>query len=146
MLGIFSVDDGIKKAKDLGLDLVEISPNTKPPICKILDLGKYKYRQQKKENQQKKKQKISIIKEVRFRPGIDVHDYEIKMRHIQKFLQKGDKVKVTLRWKGREFYGNRDLGNKLFIRIKEDIKDSATIEQEPKMLGRQLVMVLNPNN
>ena len=146
MLGIFSVNDGIKKAKDLGLDLVEISPNTKPPICKILDLGKYKYRQQKKENQQKKKQKISIIKEVRFRPGIDDHDYEIKMRHIQKFLQKGDKVKVTLRWKGREFYGNRDLGNKLFIRIKEDIKDSATIEQEPKMLGRQLVMVLNPNN
>ncbi len=146
MLGIFSVDDGIKKAKDLGLDLVEISPNTKPPICKILDLGKYRYRQQKKESQQKKKQKISIIKEVRFRPGIDDHDYEIKMRHIQKFLQKGDKVKVTLRWKGREFYGNRDLGNKLFIRIKEDIKDIATIEQEPKMLGRQLVMVLNPNN
>ena len=146
MLGIFSVDDGIKKAKDLGLDLVEISPNTKPPICKILDLGKYRYRQQKKESQQKKKQKISIIKEVRFRPGIDDHDYEIKMRHIQKFLQKGDKVKATLRWKGREFYGNRDLGNKLFIRIKEDIKDIATIEQEPKMLGRQLVMVLNPNN
>ena len=146
MLGIFSVDDGIKKAKDLGLDLVEISPNTKPPICKILDLGKYRYRQQKKESQIKKKQKISVTKEVRFRPGIDDHDYEIKMKHIQKFLQKGDKVKATLRWKGREFYGNRDLGNKLFIRIKEDIKDIATIEQEPKMLGRQLVMVLNPNN
>ena len=146
MLGIFSVNDGIKKAKDLGLDLVEISPNTKPPICKILDLGKYRYRQQKKESQIKKKQKISVTKEVRFRPGIDDHDYQIKMKHIQKFLQKGDKVKVTLRGKGREFYGNRDLGNKLFIRIKEDIKDSATIEQEPKMLGRQLVMVLNPNN
>ena len=146
MLGIFSVDDGIKKAKDLGLDLVEISPNTKPPICKILDLGKYRYRQQKKQSQIKKKQKISVTKEVRFRPGIDDHDYEIKMKHIQKFLQKGDKVKATLRWKGREFYGNRDLGNKLFIRIKEDIKDIATIEQEPKMLGRQLVMVLNPNN
>ena len=146
MLGIFSVNDGIKKAKDLGLDLVEISPNTKPPICKILDLGKYRYRQQKKESQIKKKQKISVTKEVRFRPGIDDHDYQIKMKHIQKFLQKGDKVKVTLRWKGREIYGNRDLGNKLFIRIKEDIKDSATIEQEPKMLGRQLVMVLNPNN
>ena len=139
MLGIFSVDDGIKKAKDLGLDLVEISPNTKTPICKILDLGKYRYRQQKKESQIKKKQKISVTKEVRFRPGIDDHDYEIKMKHIQKFLQKGDKVKATLRWKGREFYGNRDLGNKLFIRIKEDIKDFATIEQEPKMLGRQLV-------
>ena len=146
MLGIFSVNDGIKKAKDLGLDLVEISPNTKPPICKILDLGKYRYRQQKKQSQIKKKQKISVTKEVRFRPGIDDHDYEIKMKHIQKFLQKGDKVKATLRWKGREFYGNRDLGNKLFIRIKEDIKDIATIEQEPKMLGRQLVMVLNPNN
>ena len=146
MLGIFSVDDGIKKAKDIGLDLVEISPNTSPPIWKILDLGKYRYQQQKKQNQIKKKQKISITKEVRFRPGIDNHDYEIKMKHIQKFLQKGDKVKATLRWKGREFYGNRDLGNKLFIRIKEDIKDIATIEQEPKMLGRQLVMVLNPNN
>ena len=146
MLGIFSVDDGIKKAKDLGLDLVEISPNTKPPICKILDLGKYRYRQQKKQSQIKKKQKISIIKEVRFRPGIDDHDYEIKMRPIQKFLQKGDKVKVTLRWKGREFYGNRDLGNKLFNRIKENIKNISTIEQEPKMLGRQLIMVLNPNH
>ena len=101
MLGIFSVNDGIKKAKDLGLDLVEISPNTKPPICKILDLGKYRYRQQKKESQIKKKQKITVTKEVRFRPGIDDHDYQIKMKHIQKFLQKGDKVKVTLRWKGR---------------------------------------------
>ena len=87
MLGEFSVDDGIKKAKDLGLDLVEISRNAKPPICKILDLGKYKYQQQKKENQKKKKQKISKTKEVRFRPGIDDHDYQIKMKHIQKFLQ-----------------------------------------------------------
>ena len=146
MLGEFSVDDGIKKAKDVGLDLVEISPNAKPPICKILDLGKYKYQQQKKQNQQKKKQKISITKEVRFRPGIDDHDYQIKMKQIQKFLQKGDKVKVTLRWRGREFYGNRDLGKNLFIRIKEDIKDVSTIEHEPKMLGRQLIMVLNPLN
>tara|TARA_B100000029_G_scaffold516097_1_gene626875 strand:+ start:7271 stop:7828 length:558 start_codon:yes stop_codon:yes gene_type:complete len=146
MLGEFSVGDGIKKAKDLGLDLVEISPNTKPPICKILDLGKYKYQQQKKQNQQKKKQKISVTKEVRFRPGIDDHDYQIKMKQIQKFLSKGDKVKITLRWKGREFYGNRDLGKNLFNRIKEEIKDFATIEQEPKMLGRQLVMVLNSIN
>ena len=146
MLGIFSVDDGIKKAKDLGLDLVEISPNTNPPICKILDLGKYRYRQQKKQSQMKKKQKISTTKEVRFRPGIDDHDYEIKMKQIQKFLQKGDKVKVTLSWKGREFYGNRDLGKNLFVRIKEDIKEISTIEQEPKMLGRQLVMVLISNN
>ena len=146
MLGVFSVDDGIKKAKDMGLDLVEISPNAKPPICKILDLGKYKYQQQKKQKKQKKKQKISITKEVRFRPGIDDHDYQIKMKSIQKFLQKGDKVKVTLRWRGREFYGNRDLGKNLFIRIKEDIKDISAIEQEPKMLGRQLIMVLNPLN
>ena len=146
MIGVVSINDGIKKAKDVGLDLVEISPNTNPPICKILDLGKYKYQQQKKQNQQKKKQKISITKEVRFRPGIDVHDYQIKMKHIQKFLQKGDKVKVTLRWKGREFYGNRDLGKNLFSRIKEDIKDVSTIEQEPKMLGRQLIMILSPVN
>tara|TARA_B100001123_G_scaffold297942_1_gene332311 strand:+ start:137 stop:577 length:441 start_codon:yes stop_codon:yes gene_type:complete len=146
MLGVFSVNDGIKKAKDLGLDLVEISPNTTPPICKILDLGKYRYQQQKKQNQIKKKQKISITKEVRFRPGIDEHDYQIKMKHIHKFLKKGDKVKVTLRWKGREFYGNRDLGKNLFVRIKTDIREVATVEQEPKMLGRQLVMVINPNN
>jgi translation initiation factor IF-3 len=146
MLGEFSVNDGIKKAQDVGLDLVEISPNTNPPICKILDLGKYKYQQQKKQNKQKKKQKISITKEVRFRPGIDDHDYQIKMKKIQKFLQKGDKVKVTLRWRGREFYGNRELGKNLFIRIKEDIKDISAIEQEPKMLGRQLIMVLNPLN
>ena len=100
----------------------------------------------KKQNQQKKKQKISVTKEVRFRPGIDDHDYEIKMKQIQKFLQKGDKVKVTLWWKGREFYGNRDLGKNLFVRIKQDIKELSTIEQEPKLLRRQLVMDLNPNN
>ena len=146
MLGVVSTDDGLKKAKDIGLDLVEISPNTDPPICKILDFGKYRYQLQKKKSQEKKKQRVINTKEVRFRPGIDEHDYEIKMKHIQKFLEKGDKVKVTLRWKGREFYGNRDLGKNLFIRIKEEIKIVATVEQEPKMLGRQLVMVLNPTN
>ena len=100
----------------------------------------------KNKTNKKKKQKISITKEVRFRPGIDEHDYQTKMKHIQKFLQKGDKVKVTLRWKGREFYGNRDLGKNLFVRIKEDIKEISTIEQEPKMLGRQLIMILNSHN
>ena len=146
MLGIVPIDDGIKKAKDVGLDLVEISPNINPPICKILDFGKYRYQLQKKKSKEKKKQRIVSTKEVRFRPGIDQHDYEIKMKQIHKFLGKGDKVKLTLRWKGREFYGNRELGINLFKKIKDQIKESASVEQEPKMLGRQLVMILNPTN
>ena len=143
MLGIVSVDDGIKKAKDLGLDLVEISPNTKPPICKILDLGKYRYRQQKKQSQMKKKQKISVTKEVRFRPGIDDHDYQIKMKHIQKFLQKGDKVKFTVRFKGREMQ-HTHLGNKLMDRIINDTLKFGKIEVNPKFEGKQMIMIIQP--
>jgi translation initiation factor IF-3 len=145
MIGVVSINDGIKKAKDVGLDLVEISPNTDPPICKILDFGKYRYQLQKKKSQEKKKQKIMSIKEVRFRPGIDQHDYEIKMKQIQKFLGNKNKVKVTLRYKGREMQ-YRQLGMKLLDKIQEETKQICSIEQKPKMLGRQLVMVLNPSN
>ena len=145
MIGVVAINDGIKKAKDAGLDLVEISPNTDPPICKILDFGKYRYQLQKKKSQEKKKQKTMSIKEVRFRPGIDQHDYEIKMKQIQKFLGNKNKVKVTLRYKGREMQ-YRQLGMKLLDKIQEETKRICSIEQKPKMLGRQLVMVLNPSN
>lgn len=143
MLGVVTIDDGLKKAKDIGLDLVEISPNTDPPICKILDFGKYRYQLQKKKSQEKKKQKTIHTKEVRFRPGIDKHDYEIKMKQIHKFLGNKNKVKVTLRFKGREF-GHRELGVKLLDKIQEEITQVASVEEKPKMLGRQMVMILNP--
>ena len=145
MLGIVPVDDGIKKAKDVGLDLVEISPNSDPPICKILDFGKYRYQLQKRKSQEKKKQRIINTKEIRFRPGIDDHDYDIKMKQIEKFLKKRNKVKVTLRFKGREL-GRKELGMKLINKIQLETKEIASVEQNPKMLGRQLVMVLNPVN
>ncbi len=145
MLGIVPVDDGIKKAKDAGLDLVEISPNSDPPICKILDFGKYRYQLQKRKSQEKKKQKTISTKEIRFRPGIDDHDYEIKMKQIEKFLKKRNKVKITLRFKGREL-GRKELGMKLINKIQLDTKEIASVEQNPKMFGRQLVMVLNPMN
>lgn len=145
MLGIVPVDDGIKKAKDVGLDLVEISPNSDPPICKILDFGKYRYQLQKRKSQEKKKQRIINTKEIRFRPGIDDHDYDIKMKQIEKFLKKRNKVKVTLRFKGREL-GRKELGMKLINKIQLETKKIASVEQNPKMLGRQLVMVLNPMN
>ena len=145
MIGVVSTGDGLQKAKDAGLDLVEISPNTSPPICKILDFGKYRYQLQKKKSQEKKKQKTINTKEIRFRPGIDQHDYEIKMKQIRKFLENKNKVKVTLRFKGREM-GHRELGVKLLDKIQEETKQICSIEQKPKMLGRQLVMVLNPSN
>ena len=145
MIGVVPVDDGLQKAKDAGLDLVEISPNTSPPICKILDFGKYRYQLQKKKSQEKKKQKTINTKEIRFRPGIDQHDYEIKMKQIRKFLGKKNKVKVTLRFRGREM-GHRELGAKLFDKIQEETKQIASVDQKPKMFGRQLVMVLNFSN
>ena len=145
MIGVVPVNDGLQKAKDVGLDLVEISPNTSPPICKILDFGKYRYQLQKKKSQEKKKQKTINTKEIRFRPGIDQHDYEIKMKQIRKFLGNKNKVKVTLRFRGREM-GHRELGAKLFDKIQEETKQIASVDQKPKMLGRQLVMVLNFSN
>ena len=130
-------------ARDVGLDLVEISPNASPPVCKIMDFGKFKYETQKKANEAKKKQKIIEIKEVKFRPNIDTHDYDVKMRSVFKFLGEGDKVKVTLRFRGREM-AHQELGRELLQRIAGDIEEIGKIEAMPKMEGRQMIMVVAP--
>jgi len=130
-------------AEEAGLDLVEISPNATPPVCKIMDFGKFKYEQQKKEAEARKKQKIIEIKEVKFRPGTDKHDYDVKMRSVLKFLGNGDKVKVTLRFRGREM-AHQDLGRQLLEQIAEDITDYGKVENMPKMEGRQMVMMIGP--
>ena len=136
--------DAIRMAEEVGLDLVEISPGATPPVCKIMDLGKYKYEQQKRANEARKKQKIIEIKEVKFRPNIDTHDYEVKMRSVAKFLEEGDKVKVTLRFRGREM-AHLELGRELLERISEDAKDYGKVESMPKMEGRQMIMVIGPS-
>jgi len=125
------------------LDLVEISPNAKPPVCKIMDFGKFKYEQQKKESEARKKQKIIEVKEVKFRPNTDVHDYDVKMRNVVKFLTNGDKVKVTLRFRGREM-AHQDLGRRLLERVAADTEEIGKVEAIPKMEGRQMVMMINP--
>ena len=130
-------------AEEAGLDLVEISPNATPPVCKIMDFGKFKYEQQKKEAEARKKQKIIEIKEVKFRPGTDKHDYDVKMRSVLKFLGNGDKVKVTLRFRGREM-AHQDLGRQLLEQIAGDITEFGKIENMPKMKGRQMVMMIGP--
>ncbi len=130
-------------AEEAGLDLVEISPNATPPVCKIMDFGKFKYEQQKKEAEARKKQKIIEIKEVKFRPGTDKHDYDVKMRSVLKFLGNGDKVKVTLRFRGREM-AHQDLGRQLLEQIATDITEFGKIENMPKMEGRQMVMMIGP--
>lgn len=135
------------KAMDLaaqaGLDLVEISPNANPPVCKIMDFGKFKYEQQKRESEARKKQKIIEVKEVKFRPNTDTHDYDVKMRNVFKFLENGDKVKVTLRFRGREM-AHQNLGRELLERVAEDVKDIGKIENMPKMEGRQMIMMIGP--
>ncbi len=130
-------------AEDAGLDLVEISPNANPPVCKIMDYGKYKYEQQKRESEARKKQKVIEVKEIKFRPGTDTHDYEVKMRSVLKFLQNGDKVKITLRFRGREM-AHQDLGRELLERVAEDVKDTGKVENMPKMEGRQMTMMIGP--
>jgi len=130
-------------AEQVGLDLVEISPNATPPVCKIMDFGKFKYETQKKEAEARKKQKIIEVKEVKFRPNTDVHDYDVKMRNVFKFLGNGDKVKITLRFRGREM-AHQDVGRELLQRVAEDIKDVGKVESMPKMEGRQMVMMINP--
>ncbi len=133
----------MEMAEDVGLDLVEISPGAKPPVCKIMDFGKYKYEQQKKAAEAKKKQKIIEIKEVKFRPNIDTHDYDVKMRSVTKFLGDGDKVKVTLRFRGREM-AHQELGRDLLTKIADEIEEIGKIEAMPKMEGRQMIMVVAP--
>lgn len=142
-LGILSLDEALRKAEELGLDLVELQPNAAPPVCKILDYGKYKYQAQKRASEARKKQKVIEVKEIKLRPNIDSHDYEVKMRAVRKFLESGDKVKITLRFRGREM-AHTELGTQLLDRVKEDIAEEAKIEALPKMEGRQMIMVLAP--
>ena len=130
-------------ADEAGLDLVEISPNANPPVCKIMDFGKFKYEQQKRESEARKKQKTIEIKEVKFRPNTDTHDYDVKMRNVFKFLDNGDKVKISLRFRGREM-AHLNLGRELLERGAEDVKDVAKVENMPKMEGRQMIMMLGP--
>lgn len=143
--GAVPLEAALKKAAAANLDLVEISPNVVPPVCKILDYGRYKYEAQKKANVARKKQKTVEIKEIKVRPGIEKHDYDVKMRAVDKFLAAGDKVKVTLRFRGREM-AHQDLGINVLHRIREDLSDRAKVEQMPKMDGRQVVMLLAPKN
>jgi len=130
-------------AEEVGLDLVEISPNASPPVCKIMDFGKFKYEQQKREAEARKKQKTIDVKEVKFRPNTDVHDYDVKMRNVVRFLEDGDKVKVTLRFRGREM-AHQNLGRDLLERVAEDVKELGKVENMPKMEGRQMIMMIGP--
>jgi translation initiation factor IF-3 len=143
MLGVTSPAEGIVKAKSVGLDLVEISPGAEPPVCKIMDYGKFKYEQQKKAHDARKKQKTVQIKEVKLRPNIDTHDFGIKMKAAHKFLDAGDKVKFTLRFRGREM-AHQDLGMKLLDQIKQELAEKVKIESHPSFEGRQVVMVVAP--
>jgi translation initiation factor IF-3 len=143
MVGIVTRNEALDMAAEAGLDLVEIAPNADPPVCKILDFGKYKYEEQKKKNEAKKKQKVIEVKEVKFRPSIDDHDYDVKMRSMQKFIGEGDKVKVTMRFRGREL-AHQELGMDVLMRVKDDLDPVAKVEQFPRMEGRQMTMVVSP--
>ena len=142
-LGTLATREAINIAKQEGLDLIEISPNANPPVCKIIDIGKYKYNLQKKANKAKKKQKIVNLKEIKLRPGTEIHDYNFKIKNANKFLKKGDKVKFTVRFKGREMQ-HTHLGNKLMDRIKNDTANLGKIEVSPKFEGRQIIMIIQP--
>ncbi len=142
-VGVVPTEDAIRRAFDVGLDLVEISPTAAPPVCKILDYGKYKYEAQKRANEARKKQKVIEVKEIKMRPNIDEHDYDVKMRAINKFIGEGDKVKVTLRFRGREMV-HQDLGVKLLTRVRGDLDEIAKVEQFPRLEGRQMIMVMAP--
>ena len=143
MIGIMSTRDAMMRAFSVGLDLLEISPNAEPPVVKILDYGKFKYEQQKKKNEARTKQKVIEIKEVKVRPNIDENDYQVKMRAMKTFIDEGDKVKVTLRFRGREM-AHQDLGVKVLERIRGDMDELAKVEQMPRLENRQMVMVLSP--
>jgi len=143
MIGVMSAREALLRAYDAGMDLLEISPNAVPPVCKITDYGKYKYEQQKKANEARKKQKIVEIKEIKVRPNIDDHDYDVKMRSAKSFLEEGDKVKVTLRFRGREM-AHQDLGVKVLERIRTELGELAKVEQMPRLENRQMIMVLAP--
>jgi translation initiation factor IF-3 len=141
--GPTDIQAALAKAQEAGLDLVEIAPNSVPPVCKLLDYGKYKFQAQKKAAEARKKQKVVEVKEIKLRPMIDDHDYDVKMRSMQRFFEDGDKVKITLRFRGREM-AHQELGTALLNRVKEDVSKFAKVEQEPRFEGRQVVMVLAP--
>tara|TARA_B100000579_G_scaffold63098_1_gene46344 strand:- start:577 stop:1122 length:546 start_codon:yes stop_codon:yes gene_type:complete len=142
-LGILNTNEAIAMAKEEGLDLIEIAPNAKPPVCKIIDMGKYKYDAQKKANKAKKKQKKIELKEIKLRPVTETHDYQFKIKNAQKFILKGDKVKFTIRFKGRELQHSH-LGHELMTKIKEDMKEIGKVELDPKFDGKQMIMVIQP--
>ena len=143
MVGVVGIREALEAAAEIGLDLVEISPNADPPVCKVLDYGKYKYEEQKKKNEQRKKQKIIEVKEIKLRPNIDTNDYEVKIRNARRFLDEGDKVKVTMRFRGREM-AHQEIGMGVLERVRENLGELAKVEQMPKMEGRQMIMVLAP--
>ncbi|MEK7819478.1 MAG: translation initiation factor IF-3 [Pseudomonadota bacterium] len=143
MIGIVSAREALAKAGEYGLDLIEISPNAEPPVCKVMDHGKFKYELQKRLNEARKKQKVIEIKEIKMRPGIDDHDYEVKMRSVRRFLDEGDKVKMTIRFRGREM-AHMDLGGKVLERIRADVDGIAKIEQFPRTEGRMMTMIIAP--
>ena len=143
MLGVMTARDALLRAYDAGLDLLEISPNAEPPVCKITDYGKFKYEQQKKANEARKRQKVVEIKEIKVRPNIDDHDYEVKMRQMKSFIEEGDKVKVTLRFRGREM-AHQDLGAKVLERIRNEMAEAVKVESMPRLENRQMIMVLAP--
>jgi translation initiation factor IF-3 len=143
MIGVVGIREAIAAAEDAGLDLVEVSPNADPPVCKILDFGKYKFEERKRKHEARKKQRIIEVKEIKMRPGIDVHDYQVKMRSIQRFIDEGDKVKVTMRFRGREM-AHQDLGLKVLDRVREDMDEKVKIEQLPRLEGRQMIMIMAP--
>ncbi len=142
-VGIMMLDDAVNLAKDKGLDLVEVSPNAEPPVCRIMDFGKHVFEQNKKNQSSKKKQKQTQVKEVKFRPGTEEADYQVKLRNLIRFIEQGDKAKVTLRYRGREM-AHQELGVQLLKRVEKDLEELAVVEQFPKMEGRQLVMVMSP--
>ena len=143
MVGVVTLHQGLQMAYEAGLDLVEVSPNADPPVCKLLDIGKYKYELQKKQNEQRKKQKVIQVKEIKMRPGIDDHDYDVKKRSMLRFLEEGDKVKITLRFRGREMV-HQELGARVLDRVKADLGELAKVESAPRMEGRQMTMVVGP--
>jgi translation initiation factor IF-3 len=143
MVGVMTAREALLRAYDLGMDLLEISPNAVPPVCKITDFGKFKYEQQKKANEARKKQKVVELKEIKVRPNIDDHDYDVKMRQMKQFIGEGDKVKVTLRFRGREM-AHQDLGLKVLERIRTELGEAIKVEQMPRLENRQMIMVLAP--
>lgn len=142
-VGVVSIAEALRRAENAGLDLLEVSPNADPPVCKILDYGRYRYEAQKKKNEARKKQKVIEVKEIKMRPNIDTHDYEVKMRSIHRFIEEGDKVKVTMRFRGREMV-HQEIGKQVLDRVREEMEAIAKVEQFPKLEGRQMTMVMAP--